>query len=66
MITELTRQITDSITQMYRNWMNSLGVKPWVNYLYSDLYDGLIIFQVLELSVCSASSLCLAHGFHQT
>ena len=32
--------------KMYRNWMNSLGVKPRVNYLYSDLYDGLIIFQV--------------------
>ena len=31
--------------KMYRNWMNSLGVKPRVNYLYSDLYDGLIIFQ---------------------
>ena len=29
-----------------RNWMNSLGVKPRVNYMYSDLYDGLIIFQV--------------------
>ena len=32
--------------QMYRNWMNSLGVSPQVNYLYTDLYDGLIIFQV--------------------
>ncbi len=31
---------------MYRNWMNSLGVNPHVNYLYSDLYDGLIMFQV--------------------
>ena len=30
----------------YRNWMNSLGVKPRVNYMYSDLSDGLIIFQV--------------------
>ena len=30
----------------YRNWMNSLGVKPRVNYMYSDLYNGLIIFQV--------------------
>ena len=26
--------------------MNSLGVNPHVNYLYSDLYDGLIMFQV--------------------
>ena len=32
--------------KMYRNWMNSLGVNPTVNYLYSDLCDGLIIFQV--------------------
>ena len=30
----------------YRNWMNSLGVRPRVNYMYSDLSDGLIIFQV--------------------
>jgi len=34
--------------KMYRNWMNSLGVKPRVNYLYSDLYDGLIIFQLMD------------------
>jgi hypothetical protein len=26
--------------------MNSLGVSPYVNWLYSDLADGLIIFQV--------------------
>ena len=32
---------------MYRNWMNSLGVNPHVNYLYSDLYDGLVILQVI-------------------
>lgn len=31
----------------YRNWMNSLGVSPYVNWLYSDLADGLIIFQVI-------------------
>ena len=30
----------------YRNWMNSLGVSPYVNWLYSDLADGLVIFQV--------------------
>lgn len=30
----------------YRNWMNSLGVNPYVNYLYTDLRDCLIIFQV--------------------
>jgi len=28
--------------------MNSLGVKPRVNYLYADLYDGLIIFQLMD------------------
>jgi plastin-3 len=31
----------------YRNWMNSLGVSPYVNWLYSDLTDGLVIFQVI-------------------
>ena len=30
----------------YRNWMNSLGVSPYVNNLSSDLADGLIIFQL--------------------
>lgn len=30
----------------YRNWMNSLGVKPHVGYLFTDLQNGLIIFQV--------------------
>jgi len=32
----------------YRNWMNSLGVSPYVNHLYSDLQDGLIIFQIYD------------------
>lgn len=32
--------------KMYRNWMNSLGVRPFVTYLYEDLTDGLIFFQV--------------------
>ncbi|KAM9321171.1 plastin-2 [Gastrophryne carolinensis] len=32
----------------FRNWMNSLGVNPRVNHLYSDLDDGLIIFQLYE------------------
>jgi hypothetical protein len=30
----------------YRNFINSLGFDPHVNYLYSDLCDGLIILQV--------------------
>lgn len=34
--------------KMFRNWMNSLGVKPHVNYLYTDLQDGLILFQIFE------------------
>lgn len=33
----------------YRNWMNSMGVRPFVNYLYSDLSDGLIIFQLYDI-----------------
>uniref|UniRef100_A0A673N5W1 Plastin-1-like n=1 Tax=Sinocyclocheilus rhinocerous TaxID=307959 RepID=A0A673N5W1_9TELE len=32
----------------FRNWMNSLGVTPHVNHLYSDLQDGLIIIQLYE------------------
>merc|ERR1711971_50732 len=34
--------------KMFRNWMNSLGVKPFVTYLYTDLQDGLILFQIYE------------------
>ena len=33
----------------FRNWMNSLGVSPYVNCLSSDLADGLIIFQLYEI-----------------
>ncbi|XP_061396637.1 plastin-3 isoform X2 [Musca vetustissima] len=33
----------------YRNWMNSMGVSPHVNWLYSDLADGLIIFQLCDI-----------------
>lgn len=33
----------------YRNWMNSMGVSPHVNWLYSDLADGLIIFQLYDV-----------------
>jgi len=33
----------------YRNWMNSLGVSPHVNWLYSDLADGLVIFQLYDV-----------------
>ncbi|XP_065604123.1 plastin-1 [Cyrtonyx montezumae] len=34
----------------FRNWMNSLGVSPYVNHLYSDLSDALIIFQLYEMT----------------
>lgn len=30
----------------FRNWMNSLGVSPFVNSLYQDLKDGLVLLQV--------------------
>lgn len=35
--------------RMYMNWMNSLGVNPQVNWLYSDLTDGRILFQIYEI-----------------
>ncbi|VDM47107.1 unnamed protein product [Toxocara canis] len=33
----------------YRNWMNSMGVNPYVNWLYSDLTNGVIIFQLYDI-----------------
>lgn len=33
----------------YRNWMNSMGVSPNVNWLYTDLADGLVIFQLYDI-----------------
>lgn len=32
----------------YRNWMNSLGVNPFVNSLYQDLRDGLVLIQLFD------------------
>jgi len=32
----------------FRNWMNSLGVDPYVGNLYEDLRDGLILIQLFE------------------
>ena len=29
--------------------MNSMGVSPYVNRLYSDLQDGLVIFQLYDI-----------------
>ncbi|XP_032202727.1 plastin-1 isoform X1 [Mustela erminea] len=33
----------------FRNWMNSLGVNPYINHLYSDLADALVVFQLYEM-----------------
>ena len=33
-------------TTLFRNWINSLGVGPQVNHLFSDLYDGLVILRL--------------------
>jgi len=44
-------QIVDVVEEtreekMFRNWINSLGVSPPINYLYSDLSNGLVILQL--------------------
>uniref|UniRef100_A0A0L8GZM9 Plastin-2 n=1 Tax=Octopus bimaculoides TaxID=37653 RepID=A0A0L8GZM9_OCTBM len=33
----------------YRNWMNSVGVNPFVYNLYSDLTDGLVLLQLFDI-----------------
>lgn len=38
----------------YRNWMNSMGVKPYVYYLYTDLQDCLVIFQLYDMIKASS------------
>ena len=32
----------------FRNWMNSLGVKPFVHHFYSDLATGIVILQLID------------------
>ncbi|GAM24298.1 hypothetical protein SAMD00019534_074730 [Acytostelium subglobosum LB1] len=32
----------------FRNWMNSLGVDPFVNNLYEGVHDGLVLIQLFE------------------
>jgi len=32
----------------FRNWMNSMGVDPYVNNIYEDLRDGIILLQLLD------------------
>jgi hypothetical protein len=34
--------------KVFRGWMNSLGVNPFVNNLYQDLRDGLVLLQLLD------------------
>ncbi|XP_036611318.1 plastin-1 [Trichosurus vulpecula] len=36
--------------RMFRNWMNSLGVSPYINHLYLDLADASVIFQLYEMT----------------
>ena len=50
---------------MFRNWMNSLGVKPRVNYIYADLASGNIIFQVNPLIVPLVTLNVSADRLHQ-
>ena len=33
----------------FRNWMNSMGVKPFVHNLFLDLDDGCVLLQLFEL-----------------
>lgn len=32
----------------FRNWMNSLGVDPYVNHLFQDLRDGVVLLQLFD------------------
>uniref|UniRef100_UPI0037E70E0B plastin-3-like isoform X1 n=2 Tax=Semicossyphus pulcher TaxID=241346 RepID=UPI0037E70E0B len=32
----------------FRNWMNSLGVSPYVHHIYGDLMDAMVILQLYE------------------
>nr|XP_057919380.1 plastin-3-like isoform X2 [Doryrhamphus excisus] len=34
----------------FRNWMNSLGVSPYVHHIYGDLQDAMVILQLYEKS----------------
>ena len=39
---------TDREARAFSYWMNSLGVDPFINHLYTDLQDGLILLQVID------------------
>ncbi|KAK0399244.1 hypothetical protein QR680_002958 [Steinernema hermaphroditum] len=47
MVEEVVEETREEKT--YRNWMNSMGVDPFVNWLYSDLQNGVIIFQLYDI-----------------
>ncbi|KAK3102906.1 hypothetical protein FSP39_014845 [Pinctada imbricata] len=49
--TEILEDIVEETREekTYRNWMNSMGVQPYVHYLYSDLNDGLVIFKLYDI-----------------
>uniref|UniRef100_A0A915B7T8 Calponin-homology (CH) domain-containing protein n=2 Tax=Parascaris univalens TaxID=6257 RepID=A0A915B7T8_PARUN len=47
MVDEVIEETREEKT--YRNWMNSMGVNPYVYWLYSDLANGVIIFQLYDI-----------------
>ena len=51
---QTSESINKCETQMYRNWMNSLGVSPRVNYLYSGA-DFVLTAKSLSLSFSISS-----------
>ena len=42
--------------RVFRMWMNSLGMDTYVNNLYGDLFDGLVL---LKVCVCVRESVCV-------
>jgi len=48
-IEELEKYVEETREEKsFRNWMNSLGVDPYVGNLYEDLRDGIILIQLFE------------------
>lgn len=45
---ELTATEETREEKTFRNWMNSLGVKPYVYSLFADIDDGIVLFQLFE------------------
>ncbi|CAJ0589090.1 unnamed protein product [Cylicocyclus nassatus] len=44
LVEEVIEEIREKKT--YRNWMNSMGFNPYLNWLYSDLQNNRVIFQI--------------------